>query len=172
MTGVGSCVSPLSDVGPPVEQLPPGRSQSRQQAHQGNGPRGNPLLCYAFTSVKPKLTRKWVHRSLAVIPGGGLQDQKRTEKVTKRVNAIQEVKESVALLTQLLQDYDSAAASQSNGELIQVTRKAGSGVRIGERRRKRPFVPVFAGAVPALREDETDAVQTGERHRGQRRGSR
>lgn len=55
--------------------------------------------------------------------GGGflLQDQKRTEKVTKRVNAIQEVKESVALLTQLLQDYDSTATSQSNAELIQVT---------------------------------------------------
>lgn len=52
--------------------------------------------------------------------GGCLQDQKRTEKVTKRVNAIQEVKESVALLTQLLQEYDGAATSQSNGELIQV----------------------------------------------------
>ncbi|TWW69480.1 ADP-ribosylation factor-binding protein GGA1-like isoform X1 [Takifugu flavidus] len=47
------------------------------------------------------------------------EDQKRTEKVTKRVNAIQEVKESVALLTQLLQEYDGAATSQSNGELIQ-----------------------------------------------------
>uniref|UniRef100_A0A8D3CY33 ADP-ribosylation factor-binding protein GGA1-like n=1 Tax=Scophthalmus maximus TaxID=52904 RepID=A0A8D3CY33_SCOMX len=36
------------------------------------------------------------------------EDQRRAEKVSKRVNAIQEVKESVALLTQLLQDYDSA----------------------------------------------------------------
>uniref|UniRef100_A0A671UWG0 Golgi associated, gamma adaptin ear containing, ARF binding protein 1 n=1 Tax=Sparus aurata TaxID=8175 RepID=A0A671UWG0_SPAAU len=35
------------------------------------------------------------------------EDQKRAEKVSKRVNAIQEVKESVTLLTQLLQDYDS-----------------------------------------------------------------
>uniref|UniRef100_A0A665W533 Golgi associated, gamma adaptin ear containing, ARF binding protein 1 n=1 Tax=Echeneis naucrates TaxID=173247 RepID=A0A665W533_ECHNA len=35
------------------------------------------------------------------------EDQRRAEKVSKRVNAIQEVKESVALLTQLLQDYDS-----------------------------------------------------------------
>uniref|UniRef100_A0A8C4GWE2 ADP-ribosylation factor-binding protein GGA1 n=1 Tax=Dicentrarchus labrax TaxID=13489 RepID=A0A8C4GWE2_DICLA len=35
------------------------------------------------------------------------EDQKRAEKVSKRVNAIQEVKESVSLLTQLLQDYDS-----------------------------------------------------------------
>uniref|UniRef100_A0A7N5ZVW5 Golgi associated, gamma adaptin ear containing, ARF binding protein 1 n=1 Tax=Anabas testudineus TaxID=64144 RepID=A0A7N5ZVW5_ANATE len=44
------------------------------------------------------------------------EDQRRAEKVSKRVNAIQEVKESVALLTQLLQDYDSTA---SNAELIQ-----------------------------------------------------
>uniref|UniRef100_A0A8C7ZBS3 Golgi associated, gamma adaptin ear containing, ARF binding protein 1 n=1 Tax=Oryzias sinensis TaxID=183150 RepID=A0A8C7ZBS3_9TELE len=36
------------------------------------------------------------------------EDQRRAEKVSKRVNAIQEVKESVALLTQLLQDYDSS----------------------------------------------------------------
>ncbi|KAM6905050.1 ADP-ribosylation factor-binding protein GGA1 [Xenentodon cancila] len=47
------------------------------------------------------------------------EDQRRAEKVSKRVNAIQEVKESVALLTQLLQDYDSSTASQSNTELIQ-----------------------------------------------------
>ncbi len=49
-----------------------------------------------------------------------LQDQRRAEKVSKRVNAIQEVKESVTLLTQLLQDYDSTATNQSNAELIQV----------------------------------------------------
>ncbi|XP_042360262.1 ADP-ribosylation factor-binding protein GGA1-like [Plectropomus leopardus] len=47
------------------------------------------------------------------------EDQKRAEKVSKRVNAIQEVKESVTLLTQLLQDYDSNADNQSNAELIQ-----------------------------------------------------
>ncbi|XP_023144489.2 ADP-ribosylation factor-binding protein GGA1 isoform X2 [Amphiprion ocellaris] len=47
------------------------------------------------------------------------EDQKRAEKVSKRVNAIQEVKESVSLLTQLLQDYDSSTTSQSNTELIQ-----------------------------------------------------
>uniref|UniRef100_A0A671UY44 Golgi associated, gamma adaptin ear containing, ARF binding protein 1 n=1 Tax=Sparus aurata TaxID=8175 RepID=A0A671UY44_SPAAU len=47
------------------------------------------------------------------------EDQKRAEKVSKRVNAIQEVKESVTLLTQLLQDYDSTASDQSNAELIQ-----------------------------------------------------
>ncbi|XP_019960960.2 ADP-ribosylation factor-binding protein GGA1-like [Paralichthys olivaceus] len=47
------------------------------------------------------------------------EDQKRAEKVSKRVNAIQEVKESVGLLTQLLQDYDSTASNQSNAELIQ-----------------------------------------------------
>uniref|UniRef100_A0A665W6K4 Golgi associated, gamma adaptin ear containing, ARF binding protein 1 n=1 Tax=Echeneis naucrates TaxID=173247 RepID=A0A665W6K4_ECHNA len=47
------------------------------------------------------------------------EDQRRAEKVSKRVNAIQEVKESVALLTQLLQDYDSTASNQSNAELLQ-----------------------------------------------------
>ncbi|XP_056263926.1 ADP-ribosylation factor-binding protein GGA1-like [Pseudoliparis swirei] len=47
------------------------------------------------------------------------EDQKRAEKVSKRVNAIQEVKESVALLTQLLQDDDGAAGNQSNAELVQ-----------------------------------------------------
>uniref|UniRef100_A0A672F6E0 Golgi associated, gamma adaptin ear containing, ARF binding protein 1 n=1 Tax=Salarias fasciatus TaxID=181472 RepID=A0A672F6E0_SALFA len=47
------------------------------------------------------------------------EDQRRAEKVSKRVNAIQEVKESVSLLTQLLQDYDRSAPSQSNAELIQ-----------------------------------------------------
>lgn len=44
--------------------------------------------------------------------------------MSKRVNAIQEVKESVALLTQLLQDYDSAASNQSNAELLQVKKNA------------------------------------------------
>ncbi|XP_060946552.1 ADP-ribosylation factor-binding protein GGA1-like [Limanda limanda] len=47
------------------------------------------------------------------------EDQKRAEKVSKRVNAIQEVKESGALLTQLLQDYDSTASDPSNAELVQ-----------------------------------------------------
>ncbi|TKS91575.1 ADP-ribosylation factor-binding protein GGA1 [Collichthys lucidus] len=47
------------------------------------------------------------------------EDQKRAEKVSKRVNAIQEVKESVTLLTQLLQDYDSTGSNQSNAELVQ-----------------------------------------------------
>ncbi|XP_061893420.1 ADP-ribosylation factor-binding protein GGA1-like isoform X1 [Entelurus aequoreus] len=47
------------------------------------------------------------------------EDQKRAEKVSKRVSAIQEVNESVSLLTQLLQDYDSTATSQSNFELLQ-----------------------------------------------------
>lgn len=56
-----------------------------------------------------------------------LQDQKREEKVSKRVNAIQEVNESVSLLTQLLQDYDGAATNQSNAELLQVRRDSDSG---------------------------------------------
>ncbi|XP_030637428.1 ADP-ribosylation factor-binding protein GGA1 isoform X4 [Chanos chanos] len=46
------------------------------------------------------------------------EDQKRMEKVSKRVNAIQEVKESVGLLTQLLNDYSKDSTSQSNEELI------------------------------------------------------
>ncbi|KAI1884570.1 hypothetical protein AGOR_G00227750 [Albula goreensis] len=46
------------------------------------------------------------------------EDQKRMEKVAKRVNAIREVKESVGLLTQLLADYDKEACSQTNAELI------------------------------------------------------
>uniref|UniRef100_A0A672N8U2 ADP-ribosylation factor-binding protein GGA1-like n=1 Tax=Sinocyclocheilus grahami TaxID=75366 RepID=A0A672N8U2_SINGR len=39
------------------------------------------------------------------------EDQKRMEKVSKRVNAIQEVKESVGLLTQLLGDYSKESGS-------------------------------------------------------------
>ncbi len=43
------------------------------------------------------------------------------EKVSKRVNAIQEVKESVGLLTQLLGDYSKEIGSHSNEELIKVS---------------------------------------------------
>lgn len=46
------------------------------------------------------------------------EDQKRMEKVSKRVNAIQEVKESVKLLTQLLGDYSKDNCSHANEELI------------------------------------------------------
>ncbi|XP_046900173.1 ADP-ribosylation factor-binding protein GGA1 [Hypomesus transpacificus] len=46
------------------------------------------------------------------------EDQKRMEKVSKRVNAIQEVKESVGLLNQLLGDYSRESSSQSNDELL------------------------------------------------------
>ncbi|GAA6086525.1 ADP-ribosylation factor-binding protein GGA1 [Tachysurus ichikawai] len=46
------------------------------------------------------------------------EDQKRMEKVSKRVNAIQEVKESVKLLTQLLADYSKDTCSNDNEELI------------------------------------------------------
>lgn len=42
------------------------------------------------------------------------------EKVSKRVNAIQEVKESVTLLTQLLADYNKDTSSHDNEELIKV----------------------------------------------------
>uniref|UniRef100_A0A6Q2X6Z1 Golgi-associated, gamma adaptin ear containing, ARF binding protein 1 n=1 Tax=Esox lucius TaxID=8010 RepID=A0A6Q2X6Z1_ESOLU len=46
------------------------------------------------------------------------EDQKRMEKVSKRVNAIQEVKESVGLLTQLLGNYSKETISSSNEELL------------------------------------------------------
>ncbi|KAJ3614984.1 hypothetical protein NHX12_018553 [Muraenolepis orangiensis] len=46
------------------------------------------------------------------------EDQKRTEKVSKRLNAIQEVKESVSLLGQLLGGYSKDHVSHSNQELI------------------------------------------------------
>ncbi|XP_029006314.1 ADP-ribosylation factor-binding protein GGA1-like isoform X2 [Betta splendens] len=46
------------------------------------------------------------------------EDQKRVEKVSKRVNAIQEVKESVSLLSQLLEGYSKDSCSRSNQELI------------------------------------------------------
>ncbi|KAI4791035.1 hypothetical protein KUCAC02_034251 [Chaenocephalus aceratus] len=47
------------------------------------------------------------------------EDQKRAEKVSKRVNAIQEVNESVSLLTRILQDHEPTADNQSNAELLQ-----------------------------------------------------
>ena len=55
-----------------------------------------------------------------VVAPPSVQDQKRTEKVSKRVNAIQEVKESVGLLNQLLGSYSKEHSSQSNQELIKV----------------------------------------------------
>lgn len=45
------------------------------------------------------------------------------EKVSKRVNAIQEVKESVKLLTQLLADYSKDTSSHDNEELIKVRKQ-------------------------------------------------
>uniref|UniRef100_A0A8C4Z350 Golgi associated, gamma adaptin ear containing, ARF binding protein 1 n=1 Tax=Gadus morhua TaxID=8049 RepID=A0A8C4Z350_GADMO len=46
------------------------------------------------------------------------EDQKRTEKVSKRLNAIQEVKESVSLLGQLLENYSKDRFSHSQQELV------------------------------------------------------
>lgn len=43
------------------------------------------------------------------------------EKVSKRANAILEVKESVTLLSQLLQGYSKESCSQSNQELVKVS---------------------------------------------------
>lgn len=54
------------------------------------------------------------------------KDQKRTEKVSKRLNAIQEVKESVSLLGQLLEGYSKDSVSHSNQELIKVSLAATS----------------------------------------------
>ncbi|XP_054634454.1 ADP-ribosylation factor-binding protein GGA1-like [Dunckerocampus dactyliophorus] len=45
------------------------------------------------------------------------EDQKRVEKVSKRVNAIQEVEESVSLLSQLLEGYSKEGSAQSNQDL-------------------------------------------------------
>lgn len=50
-----------------------------------------------------------------------LQDQKRVEKVSKRESAIQEVKESVSLLDQLLQAFSRESSSRSNQELVKVS---------------------------------------------------
>ncbi|XP_056265846.1 ADP-ribosylation factor-binding protein GGA1-like isoform X2 [Pseudoliparis swirei] len=50
------------------------------------------------------------------------EDQKRVEKVSKRSNAIQEVKESVGLLSQLLEGYSKDGCSESNQDLIKVRR--------------------------------------------------
>ena len=49
-----------------------------------------------------------------------VKDQKRTEKVSKRLNAIQEVKESVSLLGQLLENYSKDHFSHSQQELVKV----------------------------------------------------
>lgn len=43
------------------------------------------------------------------------------EKASKRVNAVQEVKESVSLLSQLLGGYSKESCSQSSQELIKVS---------------------------------------------------
>ncbi|CAL8284231.1 unnamed protein product [Boreogadus saida] len=49
-----------------------------------------------------------------------LEDQRQAEKVSKRVSTIEEVKESVGLLSQLLQEYLPAAPSTpGNAELLQ-----------------------------------------------------
>lgn len=49
------------------------------------------------------------------------QDQKRVEKVSKRANAIMEVKESVTLLSQLLQGYSKESCLRSNQDLVKVS---------------------------------------------------
>lgn len=43
------------------------------------------------------------------------------EKVSKRESAIQEVKESVSLLNQLLQGFSRESSSTSNQELVKVS---------------------------------------------------
>lgn len=75
------------------------------------------------------------------------------EKVSKRANAILEVKESVALLSQLLQGYSKESCSQSNQELLKVGTarhiQASHG-RTAEKQQSHETVRLFPGSFPAL----------------------
>ncbi|XP_043923781.1 ADP-ribosylation factor-binding protein GGA1 [Protopterus annectens] len=46
------------------------------------------------------------------------EDQKRTEKITKRVNAIEEVNNNVKLLTEMLSSYSKETSLESNDEIM------------------------------------------------------
>lgn len=112
------------------------------------------------------------------LPFLSLQDQKRVEKVSKRESAIQEVKESVSLLDQLLQAFSRESSSHSNQELVKVSELTLDTFKNKNQLQTRspprasfdpPTRVCLSGSVPALREDEAHAVQVGQRHRGQRR---
>lgn len=49
-----------------------------------------------------------------------LQDQKRMEKISKRVNAIEEVNNNVRLLTEMVTNYSKGETTESNEDLMKV----------------------------------------------------
>lgn len=49
-----------------------------------------------------------------------LQDQKRMEKISKRVNAIEEVNNNVKLLTEMVTNYSRGETTESNEDLMKV----------------------------------------------------
>lgn len=49
-----------------------------------------------------------------------LQDQKRMEKISKRVNAIEEVNNNVKLLTEMVTNYSKGETTESNEDLMKV----------------------------------------------------
>lgn len=51
-----------------------------------------------------------------------LQDQKRMEKISKRVNAIEEVNNNVKLLTEMVTNYSKGETTESNEDLMKVRR--------------------------------------------------
>lgn len=136
------CVRLVNAALPPLRQM---LSRLLNSSHPEDLKAANKLIKEMVQEVKLCAVAQSFHQSTLSSRGNGLlcsQDQKRTEKVTKRVNTIQEVKESVALLTQLLQGYDDTATSQSNAELIQVKRKAQSFPLMGQRRGERSVIAV------------------------------
>lgn len=59
-----------------------------------------------------------------------LQDQKRMEKISKRVNAIEEVNNNVKLLTEMVTNYSKGETTESNEDLMKV-RKGSSRILLG-----------------------------------------
>lgn len=53
------------------------------------------------------------------------QDQKRMEKISKRVNAIEEVNNNVKLLTEMVTNYSKGETTESNEDLMKVRRGSG-----------------------------------------------
>lgn len=53
------------------------------------------------------------------------QDQKRMEKISKRVNAIEEVNNNVKLLTEMVTNYSKGETTESNEDLMKVRRGLG-----------------------------------------------
>lgn len=98
------------------------------------------------------------------------------EKVSKRVNAIQEVNESVSLLNQLLEGYSQESYSQSNQELIKVSTAQRIKTCFSKKKEKKKIVKGFnlfliSGFIPTLWKDEAHTVQISQWHRGQWRCS-